>query len=548
MQAIEKICVTCGRRFIVRKPDSDFVKDDSWKNEEQCILCRKEEFARKEKAAREKVDKEWKEQKQKKLEKFEAEFSKRNNTIALSDISFSDDKVLYIIGNGFDLMHGVKSSYYSFRDFLGKNSSLRETLEDFWTPEDIWADLENGLAKINTNVMVSRFMVDNWLDDSNYFREEDSATNFYMAVENSVWPIQEVATELPKKLRAWVKGLKVGTDDRPLKKLIHEGKALNFNYTEFIRDLYEVKNVCYIHGCREKKNGLILGHKPGELDIPVEKPRRKNTYHTAVVDIAQERAIDLLDAYDKELTKNTDEIIASHADFFNSLDKITSVVVIGHSMSEVDWDYFEEVKKSVKSDAVWYFGIHGWDDLRRMDKLITKLGVKDYRIFRTDKIQVSFYPEEKKKEKTKSSYKRLCDAFGWRLATEKNLFKITKHEGLQFEVVIDAPISKAVFSLDGKSLLLISHGFEPGIQLLRYDGQWKYIDELEPIPHQNLINKRLRKVYMTNEDITFAYNNMVRKYSLIDGRLIYRNHLHQAYLKEYAGKDVTGWFMRKRKK
>ncbi len=29
---------------------------------------------------------------------------------------------LYIIGNGFDIMHGVPSDYYKFRDFIGKNN------------------------------------------------------------------------------------------------------------------------------------------------------------------------------------------------------------------------------------------------------------------------------------------------------------------------------------------------------------------------------------------------------------------------------------------
>lgn len=36
----------------------------------------------------------------------------------------TEDKVLYVIGNGFDLMHGVRSSYYYFGRTL--------TLKAFW--------------------------------------------------------------------------------------------------------------------------------------------------------------------------------------------------------------------------------------------------------------------------------------------------------------------------------------------------------------------------------------------------------------------------------
>ncbi len=38
---------------------------------------------------------------------------------------------LFIIGNGFDIMHGVPSSYYNFRDFIGRNIILRFTLDAY---------------------------------------------------------------------------------------------------------------------------------------------------------------------------------------------------------------------------------------------------------------------------------------------------------------------------------------------------------------------------------------------------------------------------------
>lgn len=38
-----------------------------------------------------------------------------------------DDNILCILGNGFDLMHNVRSSYYALRDSIGKNNSLRTT-------------------------------------------------------------------------------------------------------------------------------------------------------------------------------------------------------------------------------------------------------------------------------------------------------------------------------------------------------------------------------------------------------------------------------------
>ncbi|HHV19544.1 MAG TPA: hypothetical protein GXZ27_12010 [Thermoanaerobacterales bacterium] len=50
----------------------------------------------------------------------------------MTEIPLADpDTTLFVIGNGFDIMHGVPSSYYNFRDTIGKNNILRFTLETY---------------------------------------------------------------------------------------------------------------------------------------------------------------------------------------------------------------------------------------------------------------------------------------------------------------------------------------------------------------------------------------------------------------------------------
>lgn len=161
-------CKSCGRAYIVRKREAQCAHTDAYLN--YCCLCRKAFNAKciKEKEEREK--RKWQLKKAEDQKTFESILSSWNVT-KLNDIKVSSNS-LYIIGNGFDLMHGVKSSYYAFRDTLGKHSSLRMCLESFWTPEDIWADLENGLAHFNMNSMGSRMMVDNWLDVSDTYAED----------------------------------------------------------------------------------------------------------------------------------------------------------------------------------------------------------------------------------------------------------------------------------------------------------------------------------------------------------------------------------------
>ena len=108
---------------------------------------------------------------------------------------------------------------------------------------------------------------------------------------------------------------------------------------------------------------------PGSEGSFHEKERKPRSYRQAVIDIAQDNVFDLINQYDEELTKNSQEIIKNHQSFFDGLNDIDQIIVIGHSISRGDWDYFVEVKRNAKN-AHWYFGIFGLNDLRNMEDLI----------------------------------------------------------------------------------------------------------------------------------------------------------------------------------
>lgn len=368
-----KNCKTCGKQFLSETDNS------------YCRICNKKWYEKQEKIREQAENLKWQEQKEQERKLFEAKVQ-TYKPILMESVNPSAH-TLYIIGNGFDLMHRVPSSYYNFRDSLGKNNSLRYSLETALTAEDIWADFENALGTLNLNLMGSRNIIDMWLDDFGVYGDEDSgAAEFYMAVEAAAAPMANLVNNLQPTFRRWIERLEVGTDDRPLNGLIHpQGKVLDFNYTEFIETLYGVKEVCYIHGSRKKKKKLILGHKPGAAGNFHQKNRKPQNYRQAMIDVAQDNVFDLIGQYDKDLTKDSQEIIKNNQAFFDGLACTEQIVVIGHSISLVDWDYFIEVNKKA-SNAHWCFGIYGLNDLRNMAELVKSLNIKNYDIFRTDSI------------------------------------------------------------------------------------------------------------------------------------------------------------------
>lgn len=563
--AQEITCICCGERFIFSRAKQEHFEQMGWSIPKHCPSCCKEVRAQREKAAEQIESKAWQRKKAEDQKSFDVSL-KNWPVIPIDEIRSKDNHVLYIIGNGFDLMHGVKSSYYAFRDSLGKRNSLRETLETYLTPEDIWADFENALAHFNISSMGSQFIVDNWLDWMDAYAEDAGAAEFYMAVEAAATPIQIVAQELPRRFHMWVESLAVGTEDRPLKGLFKKGKVLCFNYTEFVETLYGIpeQNVCYIHGCRRKrrhrpKDRLILGHMPGASDDAFDfdddsHMRIKDPYKQAMSRIAQDQVLQLIADYDADLTKNCREIISAHASFFSALNEIENIVVIGHSFSPVDWDYFAEVASNLSNikHTHWYFGCHSLRDLKNLEQMLKKLNIENSNvsIFRTDEIHVAPMSDEKAKSQTgnlpKEKIRCISPDSKWVVKTMANRLSIVNQEKqtADYEVQFSAGISRAFFFHSGDYLAIIIRGVDPGIFLFHLeDGHWCFVNELENIQNQSLLNLRLRHVFLTDQDLSFVYNNRVRKYSLLDGTLIANQAQRNAKSHFYEGEDISAQFL-----
>src|SRR6056297_1497490 len=99
-------------------------------------------------------------------------------------------------------MHDVPSSYYNFRDFLGRNNYLRNALETYIKRDDLWSDFEESLAHLDddailgtTNDMVDIYNVKDQYDD------DSSAADFFMAAEAVTGPAEIIMRELPGEFR-----------------------------------------------------------------------------------------------------------------------------------------------------------------------------------------------------------------------------------------------------------------------------------------------------------------------------------------------------------
>lgn len=77
---------------------------------------------------------------------------------------------LYIIGNGFDIWHGIPSSYRNFRDFVGScDSQILDDVEKYLNPDENWSDLEAAFGYLDTSQVI---------DDLEYFMPSYAAEDW----------------------------------------------------------------------------------------------------------------------------------------------------------------------------------------------------------------------------------------------------------------------------------------------------------------------------------------------------------------------------------
>ncbi len=115
--ATVKICKDCSRPFILLP----------WHDPKKytfCPICHKAWRIEQAEKREHEANAKWQEKHKEETETFEQELRKLA-IIELSEIP-SSSNALYVIGNGFDLMHGVKSSYYDFGKSLKRNDYLRD--------------------------------------------------------------------------------------------------------------------------------------------------------------------------------------------------------------------------------------------------------------------------------------------------------------------------------------------------------------------------------------------------------------------------------------
>lgn len=297
---------------------------------------------------------------------------------------------LFIIGNGFDMAHDLKTSYDDFRSYLIENQDIEMDRLITPTPTQMpdgeisykdsevlsmlfylisvaesnwekWSNIEASLANLD---------FDEVFDDMPEILDKDGDTDYWKQSLNN----EDLASNLKIPMLSLLGFLKkwiftIDTSDTKIKKafsklLSEDDLFLNFNYTDTLEQVYSIpeENICYIHGRQFEK--IYFGH--GNTDDRTDEIMTKH--------IGAENHLTVI--YD-QLRKDTSEALNNNRPFFNGLadTEIHEIYSYGFSFSDVDTIYLTEICKKVDtSKVIWYFHDYDKSNIKQFSNVLFHCG------------------------------------------------------------------------------------------------------------------------------------------------------------------------------
>ena len=333
----------------------------------------------------------------------------------------------YLLHHNVDVVKSLEFFFgpRSLRNTVERFSEFRWYTEDFkhlrikapetkWARMFLWKDFERYLSSLNREKLFD--MLEWSLPKTKHQVQYFNYQKYQKTVESILDKIHLCTFELRYQFHKWIKTLHYAKGYK-MKTLDLDSNAffLNFNYTTFLEDVYGVPhtNIKYIHGCKNDKYGsLVLGHSQDYqkgFEDWMHKNRNRKRYRPNLKDkkghyysndklsylayfanslddanwITEPRYDAILDVknrienYFQENFKDSTGIIGNNGDYFSSLHNIQEITVLGHSLGEVDHNYFKariDANKEPRQIG-WTFSWHNNDDKIRIAKFQEQFGL-----------------------------------------------------------------------------------------------------------------------------------------------------------------------------
>ena len=264
---------------------------------------------------------------------------------------------LYILGNGFDIAHGLKTSYKEFRQYLiNKN---RDDILFLFPEEELWSDFEYNVCDLYHESF--RKLVDEYNENSEYI-------------------CKKIFDDISDEMALFLSEIECKSNTNY--DIEKESLFFVFNYTHTLEKIYDVSpnRIFQPHGSvlgyQSFKEKLILGHHKKDYLVNPE--------------LIIGRYFDYYYNFSLYTEKPIDTIINSKnmMDFITSIEmnEIDEVLFYGFSYSVVDEDYIIVIKEKLNKNIPFLLGYYSQNDKTRALEFAKRLNLHNYRIISSDEI------------------------------------------------------------------------------------------------------------------------------------------------------------------
>ena len=295
---------------------------------------------------------------------------------------------LYIIGNGFDLNHGLNTDYKIYKEF-----NKPENYSTFlWYTEWLYRDIPRKLG-----------------DDDEIWKNAESnlSIDFSGLIEESIKDKEQYGTPILETVKLYTRKVEEFTTTNffnwlkeyknvPVKKkynLPKDDLYLTFNYTDILETIYQIpsENILHIHGYVNNidfenptpqaiRNEIQFG---APLASSLEKYEKARLEYAKLIeeDDNIKQAFDHLENYVHCSTKNLESNYDKLRKFISEKE-IDEIVVMGNSCWGVDFDYYKDVICPSIPNAEWTFLCHSSSDYDNIPEMCRKLGIETYTLLK----------------------------------------------------------------------------------------------------------------------------------------------------------------------
>ena len=168
-------------------------------------------------------------------------------------------------------------------------------------------------------------------------------------------------TRLNDYVKAWVQQIDINTAKRRRFRVKpdHRDVFLTFNYTLLLEKKYKISadHILHIHGSIDENDiDPVIGHGRSDVKCRLQQLARDAS------ESCDEKKTSICNAMANYITrtqKNTAHYIRSNQRFWSGIHDVEVVIIMGHSLGDVDMPYFNEIQKRTGEDTKWLYYFHG---------------------------------------------------------------------------------------------------------------------------------------------------------------------------------------------